>query len=97
MLKAQEMVMGQGSLAHCSPWSRRESDMSEWLNNNNIYATVYLKYTAPNIVHFWMYIFLFLGTNMYVRKLLILTILWGLESRHLQGDGTLHSGHEFIF
>ena len=97
MFKAQEMVMGQGSLAHCSPWSRRESDMSERLNNNNIYATVYLKYTAPNIVHFWMYIFVFLGTNMCVRELLILIILWGLESRHLQGDGTLHSGNEFIF
>ena len=26
---------GQGSLACCSPWGRRESDMTEWLNNNN--------------------------------------------------------------
>ena len=26
---------GQGSLVHCSPWGRRESDMSERLNNNN--------------------------------------------------------------
>ena len=25
---------GQGSLACCSPWGRRESDMTEQLNNN---------------------------------------------------------------
>ena len=26
---------GQGSLACCSPWGRKESDMIERLNNNN--------------------------------------------------------------
>ena len=26
---------GQGSLVCCSPWGRKESDMTEWLNNNN--------------------------------------------------------------
>ena len=26
---------GQGSLAHCSPWARKESDTTEWLNKNN--------------------------------------------------------------
>ena len=26
---------GQGSLAHCSPWGCKESDMSERLNNSN--------------------------------------------------------------
>ena len=26
---------GQGSLACCSPWGRKVSDMTEWLNNNN--------------------------------------------------------------
>ena len=26
---------GQGSLACCSPWDRKESDTTEWLNNNN--------------------------------------------------------------
>ena len=26
---------GQGSLACCSPWGRKELDMTEWLNNNN--------------------------------------------------------------
>ena len=26
---------GQGSLACCSPWGRKESDMTERLNNNN--------------------------------------------------------------
>ena len=27
---------GQGSLACCSPWGCKESDMTEQLNNNNI-------------------------------------------------------------
>ena len=27
---------GQGSLACCSPWGRKESDTTEWLNNKNI-------------------------------------------------------------
>ena len=26
---------GQGSLACCSPWDRKESDTTEWLNDNN--------------------------------------------------------------
>ena len=26
---------GQGSLVYCSPWGRKELDMTEWLNNNN--------------------------------------------------------------
>ena len=26
---------GQGSLAYCSPWSRKEADTTEWLSNNN--------------------------------------------------------------
>ena len=26
---------GQGSLACCSPWGHKESDTTEWLNNNN--------------------------------------------------------------
>ena len=27
---------GQGSLACCSPWGRKESDMTEWLNNKEV-------------------------------------------------------------
>ena len=27
---------GQGSLAFCSPWGRKESEMTKRLNNNNI-------------------------------------------------------------
>ena len=26
---------GQGSLVYCSPWGRKVSDMTEWLNKNN--------------------------------------------------------------
>ena len=30
--KLWELVMGQGSLAGCSPWGHKESDKTEWLN-----------------------------------------------------------------
>ena len=32
---------GQGSLACCSPWGRKESDRTEWLNDNNIFQPFY--------------------------------------------------------
>ena len=32
---------GQGSLACCSPWCRKESDTTEQLNNNPGYGKVY--------------------------------------------------------
>ena len=28
---------GQGNLVCCSPWGRKESDMTEQLNNNNVF------------------------------------------------------------
>ena len=31
---------GQGSLACCSPWGRKESDMTEQLNNNHLCVCV---------------------------------------------------------
>ena len=31
---------GQGSLACCSPWGCKESDMTEQLNNNNSLSTM---------------------------------------------------------
>ena len=30
---------GQGSLACCSPWGLKESDMTEWLNKNSLYLS----------------------------------------------------------
>ena len=30
---------GQGGLVCCSPWDRKESDMTEWLNKNNKYPS----------------------------------------------------------
>ena len=30
--KLQELVMDKGSLDCCSPWDRKESDTTEWLN-----------------------------------------------------------------
>ena len=32
---------GWGSLVCCSPWGRKESDMTEWLNNNKILLSAY--------------------------------------------------------
>ena len=32
---------GQGSLACCSPWGRKESDMTEQLNKNNMWNLIY--------------------------------------------------------
>ena len=29
---------GQRSLVCCSPWGKKESDMTEQLNNNNVYS-----------------------------------------------------------
>ena len=34
--QALEDSEGQGSLACCSPWGCKESDVTEWLTNNNI-------------------------------------------------------------
>ena len=43
--KLQELVMGQESLACCSPWGHKESDTTEWLNlkkhKQNVYAESY--------------------------------------------------------
>ena len=39
---------GQGNLACCSPWGNKESDTTEWLNNNNNNKT----WTLPCIT-FW--------------------------------------------
>ena len=33
---------GQGSLACCSSWGRKESDMTEQLNNNSLSVAVFL-------------------------------------------------------
>ena len=37
---------GQGGLESCSPWGRKASEMTKWLNNNNkgqkIYGTLEL-------------------------------------------------------
>ena len=30
---------GQGGLACCSPWGHKESDTTEWLNNNNLFGS----------------------------------------------------------
>ena len=38
--QAPEDGEGQGSLACCSPWVRKESDMAEWLYNNNMLTMV---------------------------------------------------------
>ena len=37
---------GQGSLACCSPWGQKESDMTEQLNNNNNIIIIIFKYSV---------------------------------------------------
>ena len=37
---------GQGSLVCCSPWGRKESDMTEQLNNNSLSVAVFLVQSA---------------------------------------------------
>ena len=32
---------GQGSLACCSPWGGKESDMTEWPDNQHMYVYIY--------------------------------------------------------
>ena len=39
MVKDREDGDGQGSLASRSPWGHKESDTTEWLNNNKVYGT----------------------------------------------------------
>ena len=38
---------GQGSLACCNPWDLKESDMTEWLNNNNRFIKQLLELPFP--------------------------------------------------
>ena len=41
---------GQGSLACCSPWVRKESDMTERVNNNKFYQIHFL---PLSLFSFW--------------------------------------------
>ena len=46
---------GQGSLACCSPWGRKELDMTEWLNNsyNDLKPTVWNRiYVYTNLIEY---------------------------------------------
>ena len=38
---------GQGSLACCSPWGRKESDKTEWLNDNQCICSVVSESSCP--------------------------------------------------
>ena len=42
---------GQGSLAWCSPWSRKESDMTEQLNNSTALCSAYMRIVASLVNH----------------------------------------------
>ena len=51
-----EQTMGdgdrQGSLAHCSPWGHKESDMTEWLKNNNpLYTYLCVHTIKVQLIH----------------------------------------------
>ena len=42
---------GQGSLVCCSPWGRKESEMTEWLKNKNNNKWQYLKVALEGLSH----------------------------------------------
>ena len=51
----------QGSLARCSPWGCKESDMTEWQNNNNNKLKIWVNkinfneiYTSEDMSPFWV-------------------------------------------
>ena len=48
--KLLQVREGQGSLACCSPWGRKESDTTEWLNNNKIHSLI-------QSIHYYVYHF----------------------------------------
>ena len=47
---ALEVGDGQGSLACCSPWGRKEWDMTEQLKNNNQWLLIGMVYIAVNSI-----------------------------------------------
>ena len=52
--KLQQASGGQGSLAHCSPWGCKESDMTEWLNCQNYFEErMSIKYRVLWFKQFW--------------------------------------------
>ena len=46
---------GQGRLACCSPWGRKESDMTECLNINNIQSYYHLLYCFVFVGFFFLH------------------------------------------
>ena len=50
---------GQGGLACCSPWGRKEWDMTEWLNNNKNENTAWPTYAVAGQ---------YLWENLYLKK-----------------------------
>ena len=48
---------GEGSLVCCSPWSHKESDVTEWLNNNNLQCCVGFRCIAVWFRYIYIYIF----------------------------------------
>ena len=45
---------GQGGLACCSPWGRKESDMTEWLNWTEISSRVWHKWSCACTLYKWL-------------------------------------------
>ena len=53
--QAPDVGDGQGSLACCSPWDRKESYMTEQLNNNLEMIQVGRRYClSPGAIHKWV-------------------------------------------
>ena len=45
---------GQGSLACCNPWGRKELDMTKQLNNNNKNFLMNTQYSSKNVATYYL-------------------------------------------
>ena len=53
---------GQGRLVYCSPWGRKELDMTERLNNNYIYIYIYLRVN----IYMCVCVYIYTRTHIYI-------------------------------
>ena len=95
---------GQGSLACCSPWGRKELDTSEWLNNNNnslcqcyIVEYLLLNWQKQSLIDFNIYLTTIrintctvcVGRCVWLFKKVVVVKSWCVYAKSLQSCPTL--------
>ena len=65
---------GQESLACCSPWGRKEMDMTEWLNWTELWSHLEIR------VDFWS------PYTVGIKKIISVTLLPNMFKHHIQGN-----------